>query len=161
MGLHLYQESRHQWEQLRTQSSLVQALLRMVLSVQETEPPVDVFQAFYLMAMSCTYTHTLVPARRYLERCEDMVRTQGFRLVDPSWIDASSRASPYTATDDRPSEYTEEKHEMVSILVNLIYIQCMHCMLYNKCHGMFADLEAQLSDFAVRCPPVMFSGAHR
>jgi len=153
MGIHLYQESRHQWVQLYTQGALTQILLTMVLKMQETEPPFDVFQAFYLMTMSCTYTHTIVPAQRYLERCQEMIRTEGFSLVDPTWVDASSRGSPSPVDDDRPSEYTEEKHELVSILVNLMYIQCMHCMLYDKCHGMFADLEAQLPDFEVGFPP--------
>ena len=153
MGVHLYQESRHQWEQLRTQGALAQILLKMVLTMQETGPPFDLFQAFYCMALSCTYTHTLVPARRYLERCQEMIRTEGFRLADPTWVDASSRGSPSTVIDDRPPEYTDEKHELVSVLVNLMYLQCMHCMLYNECHGMYADLEAQLPDFAV-CSPV-------
>jgi len=82
-----------------------------------------------------------------------MITKEGFSLVDPTWIDASSRGSPPTVADDRPSEYTEEKHELVSILVNLLYLQCMHCILYNKCHGMFAGLEAQLPDFEVSFPP--------
>jgi len=82
-----------------------------------------------------------------------MVSSEGFRLVDPDWIDASSRTSPSAIANDCPSEYTEEKHELVAILVNLMYLQCMHCMLYDKCHGMFADLEAQLPEFAVRFPP--------
>lgn len=152
MGVHLYQESRHQWAQLRLQSTLSQTLLKMVLQMQGNVPPFDMFQALYLMAMSCTYTHTLVPARRYLVRCQDMIQTEGYRLADPTWIDASSRTSPSAVIDDRPSEYTEEKHEMVSILVNLMYLQCIHCMLYGECRGLYADLEAQLPDFAVRSP---------
>ena len=151
MGVHLHQESRRQWAQLHIQTTLAKDLLNMISKMQDVRPPFEVFQIFYLMSMSCTYTNTLVPARRYLRRCQDMIRTQGYGL-DPNWIDASSRASPCPIIDNRPSEYTEEKHEMVSILVNLMYLQCMHCMLYDKCHGLFADLEAQLLDFAVRCP---------
>ncbi|KAF9651446.1 hypothetical protein BDM02DRAFT_3267070 [Thelephora ganbajun] len=155
MGVHLHQESRHQWEQLKIQGTLTQILLKMVLKMQETDPPFNVLQVFYLMAMSCTYTHTLVPARRYLKKCKDMIRMGGFRLAEPTWIDASSRASPPTAIiDDRPPEYTEEKHELVSILVNLMYLQCMHCMLYDECHDMFVDLEVQLPDFARAYPEV-------
>lgn len=153
MGVHLYQESRHQWVELRLQSTLSKMLLNMVLKMQGNVPTFDLFQAFYLMAMSCTYTHTLVPARRYLLRCQEMICAEGYTLADPAWIDASSRTSLPALIDDRPSEYTEEKHEMVSILANLMYLQCMHCMLYGKCRGLYADnLETQLPDFAVRCP---------
>ena len=152
MGVHIYQESQHKWGQLRLQSTLSHILLKMVLKMKESVPPFDMFQAYYLMAMSCTYTHTLVPARRYLVRCQEMIRTEGYRLADPTWIDAASRISPFALIDDRPPEYTEEKHEMVSILVNLMYLQCIHCMLYDECRGLYADLEAQLPDFAVRCP---------
>lgn len=152
MGLHLHQERRHRWEQLDIQSWIIQSLLKMVLKMQETQPPFELFQAFYLMAMSCTYTHTLVPARRYLERCREMIKAEGFGLLDPTWIDASSRASPSRVIYDRPSEYTEEKHELVSVLINLMYLQCLHCMLYDECHGIYADVEAQLPDFAVRSP---------
>lgn len=81
-----------------------------------------------------------------------MIRTEGYRLTDQTWIDASSRMSPPAVADDRPSEYTEEKHEMVSILVNLMYLQCIHCILYGQCRGLYADLEAEFPDFAVRCP---------
>jgi len=157
MGVHLYQESRHQWAQLRTQRAIVNDLLNTVLTLRDTNPPFDTFQAFYFMAMSCTYTNTLVPARRYLEKCQDMIKSEGYGL-DPTWIDASLRASPCPVIDNRPSEYSEEKHEMVSILVNLMYLQCMHCILYGECHGLFADLEAQLPDFAVRCPLLTFLG---
>jgi hypothetical protein len=77
-----------------------------------------------------------------------MIEENGYRLAGPTWVDASSRESSSAVIDDRPSEYTEEKHEMVSILVNLMYLQCIHCMLYDKCHGLYTDLEAQLPDFA-------------
>ena len=158
MGVHLHQESRHQWAQLTIQGTIAQRLLRMVLGMQETGSAFDIFQAFYLMAMSCTYTHTLVPARRYLEKCQVMIKMERYRLVDPDWIDASTRTSSSAIIDDRPSEYTDEKHELVSILVGLMYQQCIHCMLYNECHGLYADLEAQLPEFEVRC--VIMSSGH-
>ena len=81
-----------------------------------------------------------------------MIDAEGYRLIDPTWIEASSRASLPIVIDDRPSEYTEEKHELVSILANLMYMQCIHCMLYDKCHDLYTDLEAQLPDFGVRFP---------
>jgi hypothetical protein len=124
--------------------------------MQETELPSVIFQALSLMAMACTYTHTLVPAQRYLERCKAMIDAEGYRLIDPTWIEASSRASLPIVIDDRPSEYTEEKHELVSILANLMYMQCIHCMLYDKCHDLYTDLEAQLPDFGVRFPPCFY-----
>lgn len=151
MGVHLHQERRHQWGQLSIQGSLTQILLRMVLGMVETELPYTVLQAFYLMAMACTYTHTLVPGRRYLEKCQQLIRVYRLTLGDPNWIDASSRQSPPAVINDRPSEYTDEKHEEVSILVNLMYLQCIHCILYDECHGLFADVEAQLPDFQVCC----------
>ena len=154
MGVHLYQEGRHRWGRFTIQGTLTQILLEMVLKMQKTGPPFDVFQAFYLMAMSCTYTDTHVPAGRYFERCQGIIRTEGFRFVDPNWADVSSRVSPSAFTEDHLSEYTEGKHELVSILANLMYLQCIHCMLYNECHGLFADLEAQLPEFAVRFPPL-------
>ena len=82
-----------------------------------------------------------------------MIRSEGFALVDPTWIDASSRTLTDAVFVDRPPAYTEEKHEIVSCLLNLMYLQCMHCMMYDECHDLYADLEAQLPDFAVRCPP--------
>ena len=153
MGVHLHQESRHEWRQLDTQGALTQILLKMVLKMQDDGLTFDVLHAFYLMAMSCTYTHTLVPGRRYMIKCEEIVLSQDFRLVEPTWIDASTRSSPSVGmVDDRPPEYTEKKHEEVSVLLNLLYLQCMHCILYDECHGMYANLEAQLPDFAVRFP---------
>ena len=154
MGVHLHQESRHQWAELRIQVTLTQILLKMVLGMIETELPINTFQAFYLMAMACTYTHTLVPGRRYLERCQKMIKMEGFGLVDPTWIEASARESPPAIVNDRPSPYTEEKHELVSVLVNLMYLQCIHCIMYDKCHGLYEDIERQLPDFEVRCPLV-------
>ena len=149
MGVHLYQESRHQWGELHIQGYITQVLLTMVLKMQEDkEPPFTLLQAFYFMCMSCTYTHTVVPGRRYLERLQEMVKKERFSLLDPTWIDASSRGS--RPTFDRPSEYTEEKHELVSLLLNLMYLQCIHCLVYDGCPDLFADLEAQLPDFEVR-----------
>lgn len=153
MGVHLHQESRHQWGELRLHATIAQTLLKMVLGMQATASPSDVLLAFYCMAMSCTYTHTLVPARRYLVRCQELIRSGGFGLVDQTWIDASSRTSKSAAIVDCPPAYTEEKHEMVACLLNLMYQQCMHCMMYDECHGLYADLEAQLPEFAVRRPP--------
>lgn len=151
MGVHLHQEIRHQWVDLKTQGMLTQALLRMVVKMQEThQPPLLMFHIFSLMATACTYTHTLVPARRYLERCHEMILKEDFRLVE-TWIDASVRRAPSAV--DRPTEYTEDKHELVSILLNLMYLQCIHCLIYDECHGMFADLESQLPDFEVRRLP--------
>ena len=83
-----------------------------------------------------------------------MIDAEGYRLIDPTWIEASSRASLPIVIDDRPSEYTEEKHELVSILANLMYLQCIHCMLYDECHDLYPDLEAQLPDFGVRLSPL-------
>ena len=151
MGVHLHQESRHEWQQLKTQRQLTQVLLTMIIDMKDTAPRFDLLHAWYFMAMSCTYTHTLVPGRRYLMRCEELVKSEDMRLVEPTWIDASTRRSPSVAhVHDHPPEYTEKKHELVSVLANLMYLQCMHCLLYGRCHGMFADLEAQLPDFAVR-----------
>ena len=151
MGVHLHQERRHQWGELRIQGTLTQILLRMVLGMVETELPYTILHAFYLMAMACTYTHTLVPARRYLERCQEIIKLYQLTMGDSTWIDASSRRSPPVVINDRPPEYTDEKHEEVSILVNLMYLQCIHCIMYNECHGLYADLEAQLPDFEVSC----------
>ena len=148
MGVHLHQETRHQWLELKTQGMLTQILLRIVLEMQETQPPTTMLHAFYFMAMACTYTHTVVPGQRYLGRCQDMIEKEGFRLVDPTWIDASLQGS--SSAVDRPSPYTEEKHELVSILLNLMYLQCIHRMIYSECDGMFAELEAQLPEFEVR-----------
>jgi len=148
MGIHLHQERRHLWEELRIQGTITQIILQMVYDMQESEqPPLLMLHVVSYMALACTYTHTIVPGQRYLLRCHKMVKKHGFGLVGPTWIDASSRGSPSTV--DRPSEYTEEKHELVSILLHLMYLQCIHCLLYNKCHGLFADLEAQLPDFEV------------
>lgn len=151
MGVHLHQEGRHEWQQLAIQRMLTQVLLGMIVRMRENDPPFEVLQAWYLMAMSCTYTHTIVPGARYLMRCQELVTLEDLRLVEPTWIDASTRASPPAAVaDDRLPEYTEKKHEVVSVLVNLMYLQCMNCLLYDVCHGMFAELEAQLPEFAVR-----------
>ena len=129
---------------------LTQLLLGMVVELREKEPPLEVLHAWYLMAMSCTYTHTVVPAQRYLQRCQELIKAEDIRLVEPNWIDASTRASPSVmAIDDRPPEYTEKKHELVSVLVNLMYLQCMHRLMYGACHDLYAELEAQLPDFAV------------
>lgn len=151
-GVHLHQESRHEWRELRIQRMLTQMLLCMLLKMKESGPPFDTFQAWYLMAMFSTYTHTIVPAQRYLLRCQELITFEDFRLVEPTGVDASTRSSPSstTAADDRPPEYNDKKHEQVSVLVNLIYLQCIHCLLYDACHGMYADLEAQLPDFEVR-----------
>jgi len=35
-----------------------------------------------------------------------------------------------------------------------MYLQCMHCLLYGRCHGLFAELEAQLPDFARAYPEI-------
>ncbi|KAF9792197.1 hypothetical protein BJ322DRAFT_20130 [Thelephora terrestris] len=155
MGVHLHQEIRHEWQQLGIQRHLTQVLLTMVVGMKDTGPRFDLLQAWYFMAMSCTYTHTLVPAQRYLLRCQELIKSEDMRLVEPNWIDASTRASPSDApAHDCPPEYTEKKHELVSVLVNLMYLQCMHCLLYGECHGMFADLEAQLPDFARAYPEI-------
>ena len=154
MGVHLHQESRHEWQELRIQRTITQMLLRMLLKMRETGPSFDIFQAWYLMAMFYTYTHTIIPAQRYLLRCKELIESEGFRFVEPTGADVSTRSSPSaTAIDDRQPEYNDKKHELVSVLVNLIYLQCIHCMLYDACHGMYADLEAQLPDFAVRFLP--------
>jgi hypothetical protein len=151
-GVHLHQESRHEWQELRIQRMLTQMLFCMLLKMGESSPPFDIFQAWYLMAMFSTYTHTVVPAQRYLMRCQRLITSEDFRLVEPSGVDTSTRSSPSTtSTDDRPPEYNDKKHELVSVLVNLIYLQCIHCLLYDACHGMYADLETQLPDFEVRC----------
>ena len=147
IGVHLHQEWRHQWADLKIQGTITQILLTMVLKMQETETPFTMLQAYSLMATACTYTHTVVPGQRYLERCQEMIEEHGFGLVDPTWIDGSLRGSPSIV--DRPSEYTEEKHELVSVLLNLMYLQCMNCLLYDECHGLLTDLEAQLPDFEV------------
>lgn len=155
MGVHLHQESRHEWQQLEIQRMLTQMLLKMVVELREKEPPLEVLHAWYLMAMSCTYTHTVVPAQRYLQRCQELIKAEDVRLVEPNWIDASTRASPSDiAIDDRPPEYTEKKHELVSVLVNLMYLQCMHRLMYGACHDLYAELEAQLPDFARAYPEV-------
>jgi len=152
MGVHLHQEWHHQWRELKIQGTITQTLLAMVLDMQETQSPFIMLQVFSLMATACTYTHTIVPGQRYLERCQEMVEKHGFRLVDPTWVDASMRGSPSIV--DRPSEYTEEKHELVSVLLNIMYLQCINSMLYDECHGWLADLEAQLPEFEVgRLPP--------
>ena len=150
-GVHLHQESRHDWRELRIQRMLTQMLFFMLLEMRATGPPFDIFQAWYLMAMSSTYSHTTIPAQRYLLRCQELIKSEDFRLVEPTEVEASTRPPPFTAViGDRPPEYNDEKHELVSLLVNLIYLQCIHCLLYDACHGMYADLEAQLPDFAVR-----------
>ena len=159
MGVHLHQEWRHQWRDLEIQGTITQKLLAMVLKMQETQPPFIVFQVYSLMATACTYTHTVVPGQRYLERCQEMIEKHGFRLVDPTWIDASLRGSPSTV--DRPSEYTEEKHELVSVLLNIMYLQCINCLLYDECHGWFTDLEAQLPEFEVCRCAITFFGTRR
>lgn len=106
------------------------------------------------MAMSSTYTHTIVPAQRYLLRCQELINSEDFRLVEAIGVEASTRSSPSTTPiDDGPPEYNDKKHELVSVLVNLMYLQCIHCLLYDACHGMYADLEAQLPDLAVRFLP--------
>ena len=152
MGIHLHQERRHMWLELKIQSKITQLILAMVVKMRESNPPpLLMLHVYSYMALACTYTHTIVPGRRYLQRSHEMVEEHGFGLVGPTWIDASSRRSP--STFDRPPEYTEEKHEMVSILLHLMYLQCIHCLLYKKCHGLFANLEAQLPDFEVGRPP--------
>lgn len=151
IGVHLQQESRHEWGELRIQRMLTQMLLSMVLKMRQTGPPFDILQAWYLMATFSTYTHTTVPAQRYLLRCQELIRSEDFSLVEPAGVDASTRSSPSAiAVDDRLPEYNDKKHELVSMLVNLMYLQCVHCLLYDACHGMYADIEAQLPDFAVR-----------
>lgn len=160
MGVHLHQENLHEWEELRIQRTLTQVLLSMLLKMRETGPPFDIFQAWYLLAMSSTYTHTIVPAQRYLLRCQELIKSEDLGLVESTVVDASTRSSPFTTgIDDRPPEYNDRKHELVSVLVNLIYLQCIHCLLYDACHGMYADLEAQLPDFEVHFPS-LYSSKH-
>ena len=127
-GCHLDQERRRNFNLIHVQALLTQLCLEIVLTVEEAEDPFTFIQAYYFMALSCFYTYTYVPAKRYLKKAVDATKTHDIRMVD--WSFSNSSDSPnQNLIMDPPPEHLESVQERVSTLVQLVSMPVQYRLL--------------------------------
>ena len=87
----------------------------------EEDDPFSFIQAYYFMANSCLYTHTPVPAKRYLKKAVDTAEKHGIWMVDRSFSNSSDSLN-YNMIMDPPPEHLESVQERVATLARIVFM---------------------------------------
>ena len=127
-GCHLDQERRRSFDLIHVQALLTQLCLETVLTMLEEHDPFSFIQAYYFMANSCLYTHTPVPAKRYLKKAVDTAKKHGIRMVDRSFSNSSDSPN-YNMIMDPPPEHLESVQERVATLTQMIFTPLQYRLL--------------------------------
>lgn len=144
-GCHLDQERRRSFDLIHVQALLTQLCLEIVLTMVEAEDPFTFLQAYSVMAYSCFYTYTYVPAKRYLKKAVDVAKRNGICMVDRSFSNSSDSPGHSTIMDP-PPEYLEPVQERVATLTQLIFMPLQHRLMTGEDITVSSYLVGQFFD---------------
>lgn len=125
----------------------VQLCWESLLAMREEDDPLQKAQAWMFMASGSVYTHNITRAKHYLKRCLEIVKRNNIRMVE-NRVDEDAISSSTL-------ELTEESHERVAFLGQLVY-WLNYLYLLDGHFEDCSDLESQFRIELPVCFPLLF-----
>lgn len=136
-GSNLYQEYHRDYSLMHILEQHLESACREMARMKEETNPLAFAQAHHLMSLACSYNQNVTLAERFLEKAIDIVQRNDIRFVP-------NKKGPLPGL-------TEEVHERVSFLCELIYSEIQMRIMTGKVGEFCVQLHKQFrEDLPVR-----------